>query len=128
MNPVAARTLLSIDPTVVVHASRRLQKEQRRRGAKSSSGNPVGRGTRGGGRGDRGDRGDHTDDRTDDRTDRAGQGYLGGRHAHGARVGDRGATQRDRIAGPLVTAEEAMEMETEMETEMVTETVTVMVL
>ena len=32
-------------------------------------------------------------------------------------MGDRGATQRDRIAGPLMTAEEAMEMEMEMEME-----------
>ena len=41
MNPAAARQLLSIEPTVVLNAARRPKKEQRRRSAKTSGGNPV---------------------------------------------------------------------------------------
>ena len=110
MNPAAARQLLSIEPTVVLNAARRPKKEQRRRSAKTSGGNPVhqkkgacevphevgyvcGRGARI----ELGERGARKE----------GGAERGGRTTVGGSVQRRG-----NVAGALTTAAEEEEMET----------------
>lgn len=95
MNPAAARKLLSIEPSVVLNASRRLREEHRRLSAKSSSGNPVHQkqGSRREARGERVGRG-HPQ----------GTGvYLADTGAGGVARG--GAQRREGVAGPVTTTE-----------------------